>query len=119
MKSKSLDHFFYPKSIAVVGASEDPGKAGYQIVRNLLDLQFSGPVYPVNPKLDELCGIKCFPDLAAIPEAVEQMVVSVPAFAVPQVFEQAAKRGDVKAAVIIASGFSETKDRERVELERC
>ena len=118
MKSKSLDHFFYPKSIAVVGASEDPGKAGYQIVRNLLDLQFSGPVYPVNPKLDELCGIKCFPDLAAIPEAVEQMVVSVPAFAVPQVFEQAAKRGDVKAAVIIASGFSETKEPERVELEK-
>jgi acetyl coenzyme A synthetase (ADP forming)-like protein len=118
MKSKSLDHFFYPKSVAVVGASADPGKAGYQIVRNLLDLQFSGSVYPVNPKLDELFGIKCFPDLAAIPEVVEQIVVSVPAFAVPEVFEQAAGRGDVKAAVIIASGFSETKEPERVELEK-
>lgn len=118
MKSKSLDRFFYPQSIAVVGASQDPGKAGYQIVRNLLDLKFAGPIYPVNPKLDELFGLNCFPDLAAIPEPVELMVVSVPAFAVPEVFEQAAARGDVKAAVIIASGFSETKEPKRVELEK-
>lgn len=115
---KSLDHFFYPASIAVIGASQDPGKSGYQIVRNLLDLKFEGTVYPVNPKLNDLFGHKCYPDLASIPETVELMVVSVPAFAVPEVFEQAAQRGDVKAAVIIASGFSETKEPERVELER-
>ncbi|MGI6128499.1 MAG: acetate--CoA ligase family protein [bacterium] len=114
----SLNHFFYPNSVAVIGASQDPGKAGYQIVRNLLDLKFTGSVYPVNPKLDELFGLKCFTDLAAISETVELMVVSVPAFAVPEVFEQAAKRKDVKAAVIIASGFSETKEPERVQLEK-
>lgn len=113
----SLDHFFYPRSIAVIGASKDPGKAGYQIVRNLLDLRFSGLVYPVNPNLENLLDLHCYPDLASIPEHVELIVVSVPAFAVLEVFEQAAARGDVKAAVVIASGFSETRDPERMELE--
>ena len=92
----SLDHFFYPRSIAVIGASKDPGKAGYQIVRNLLDLRFSGLVYPVNPNLENLLDLHCYPDLASIPEHVELIVVSVPAFAVLEVFEQAAARGDVK-----------------------
>jgi acetyltransferase len=112
-----LDHFFYPGSIAVVGASDDPGKAGYQILQNLVRLGFAGPLYPVNPRLDEVAGRRCYPNLGAIPGEVELMVVTVPAFAVPEVFEQAEKRGDVRAAVIIASGFSETKEPDRVALE--
>lgn len=114
----SLDHFFYPESIAVIGASQDPGKAGYQILQNLRGLGFAGPLYPVNPHLTELFGLKCYPSLAAVTGYVELIIVTVPAFAVPEVFEQAAARGDVKAAVIIASGFSETKEPERVELEK-
>lgn len=116
--SHSLDHFFAPQSIAVIGASQDPGKAGYQILQNLLKLGFAGPLYPVNPHLTELFGLKCYPSLAAVEGQVELLIVTVPAFAVPEVFEQAAARGDVQAAVIIASGFSETKEPERVELEK-
>lgn len=118
MELASLNHFFYPQSIAIVGASDDPGKAGYQITRNLLDLGFVGPVYPVNPYKKEVLGLTCYRDLRSVPGAVELVVISVPAFEVPGILRQAARRGDVRAAVIIASGFSETKIPERVELER-
>ena len=118
MELKSLDHFFYPQSIAIVGASDDPSKAGYQIMSNLLNLGFAGPIYPINPHKTEVLGRTCYPDLRSVPGAVELLVISVPAFEVPGILRQAAERGDVRAAVIIASGFSETKIPERVELEK-
>ena len=114
----TLRSYFNPSSIAVVGASNDPGKAGYQIYRNLLDLGFEGPVWAVNPKLPELFDRTCYPTLRDIPGPAELMVISVPAFGTPEIFEQAEARGDVRAAVVIASGFSETKIPERVALER-
>ncbi len=55
---RELDKFFYPESVAVIGASKDPGKAGYQILKNLIDLNYDGEVYPVNPKEDEIFGKK-------------------------------------------------------------
>lgn len=118
MELKSLDHFFYPQSIAIVGASDDPSKAGYQIMSNLLNLGFAGPIYPINPHKTEVLGRTCYPDLRSVPGAVELLVISVPAFEVLGILHQAAERGDVRAAVIIASGFSETKIPERVELEK-
>lgn len=118
MELRSLDHLFYAKSVAVIGASDDPGKSGYQITRNLLDLGYAGGLYAVNPQKNEVLGLKCYPDLLAIPEPVELIVISIPAFGVPDVLRQAAQRQDVRAAVIIASGFSETKIPERVQLEK-
>lgn len=117
MELNTLNHFYYPKSIAIVGASDDPGKAGYQITRNLLDLGFAGPIYPVNPHKKEVLGLPCYSDLRSAPGALELVIITVPAFEVPAVLRQAAARGDVRAAVIIASGFSETKIPERVQLE--
>ena len=114
----SLSHYFSPSGIAVIGASNDPGKAGYQIYKNLLDLGFEGPVYPVNPNLSELFGHTCYSSLKEIEGPLELIVVTIPAFGVPRIFEEARSRGDVRAAVIIASGFSETKIPERVELEK-
>lgn len=114
---RELDKFFYAKSVAVIGASNDEGKAGYQILRNLIDLDYDGNVYPVNPKLDEIFGIKCYPSLKDIDAPVDLILVSVPAPAVPSIFTEAKERGDVKAAVILASGFSETRIPERIKLE--
>ncbi len=113
----SLKCFFEPGNIAVIGASNDPGKAGCQIFKNLLELGFAGKVFPVNPKLPELFGKPCYKSLKEIGEKVEMIIVSIPAFGVPDIFEEAAARGDVKAAVIIASGFAETKDPVRTALQ--
>lgn len=114
---RELDKFFYPESIAVIGASNDKGKAGYQIVSNLLDLGFEGEVYPVNPKETKIFNKKCYPSLKEIDAKVDLILVTVPAPIVPSIFEEAKERGDVKAAVILASGFSETQIPERIKLE--
>ena len=113
-----LDAFYYPRSVAIVGASADPSKAGHQITRNLKELGFPGPIYPVNPRETSLFGLPVYPTLTDVPGPVDLMVVSIPAAAVPEVFRQAQRRGDVKAAVVLASGFSETKQPAGIALER-
>lgn len=92
------------RSIAVVGASQDPNKVGYAICRNLLT--FPGALYPVNPKSPMILGRTAYPDLASIPEKVDAAVIAVPAPAVPKVIEEAGQKG-VPLSIIISSGFRE------------
>ena len=98
---------FNVKSIAVIGASPDPNKVGYAVLRNLLS--FPGSLYPVNPKHPGILGRTVYPTLSSIPGSVEMAVVVVPSLAVPQVVEEAGKKG-VPLVVIISSGFRETGD---------
>ena len=72
-----LDLLLRPKSIAVVGASERPGSVGLQTMENLLTGRFEGKLYAVNPGCDSICGVPCFPDLSALPETVEHVVLTV------------------------------------------
>lgn len=117
MKKHDLDHFFLASSVAVIGASNDPGKAGNQIVKNIVDVGYTGGLYPVHPELQEVYGQPCYKDLKSIPNEVELIVVCIPAHGILNVMEQARDRGDVKAAVIVAAGFSETCIPERIKLE--
>lgn len=114
----SLDMFFYPKSIAIIGASNNPNKAGYQIANNMVRLNFKGKVFFVNPNEDIVFGQKAYKSLLEIKEPVDLIEIIIPAKGVLEVFEQAAKRGDVKGAIIMASGFSETGLPENIEIER-
>lgn len=91
-------------SIAVVGASQDPGKIGYAICRNLLT--FPGSLYPVNPKSPMILGRQAYPDLASIPEKVDLAVIAIPAAGVPGVIEEAGKK-KIPLSIIISSGFRE------------
>ncbi len=93
------------KSIAVIGASPDPNKVGYAVLRNLLS--FPGSLYPVNPKHPEILGRTVYPTLSSIPAPVEMAVVVVPSHSVLQVVEEAGKKG-VPLVVIISSGFRES-----------
>jgi acetate---CoA ligase (ADP-forming) len=101
-----LDAIFYPQSIAVVGASSRPGTVGNDIFKNLLFTNFVGTVYPVNPKSKSILGVKAYPTLSAIPDAVDQAIVIVPATAVMGVIEEAIAKG-VKGLVVISAGFKE------------
>jgi acetyl coenzyme A synthetase (ADP forming)-like protein len=96
---------FNTKSIAVVGASPEPSKVGYAVLRNLLT--FPGKVYPVNPKHEKILGRDVYPSLAAIPDKVGIAVVVVPARYVPQVIREAGEKG-IPLVIIISSGFRET-----------
>ncbi|HDM92138.1 MAG TPA: CoA-binding protein [Candidatus Korarchaeota archaeon] len=110
--SEGVAAFFEPKSVAVVGASRNPEKLGHVVLRQLLE-NFEGRVYPVNPKADEILGLKCYPSVTSLPEAVDLAVVAVPAPITPQVVRECGERG-VKAAIVISGGFSEVGN---VELE--
>lgn len=111
-----LEALFNPSSVAVIGASKEPGKVGHEVLRNVIASGYKGEVYPVNPKADVILGIKCYPSVLEVPEDIDLGVVAVPAAIVPQIAEEAGRKG-VKALVIISAGFRET-GREGTELEK-
>ena len=113
---QALDAIFAPKSVAVIGATENPGSVGRTIVWNLLSSTFGGTIYPVNPKRPSILGIKAYPSLSAVPEVVDLIVVVTPATSIPGIIKEAVDIG-VKSAVIISAGFKETGP-EGAELER-
>lgn len=100
-----MKEFFNPKSIAVIGVSADPHKIGYTVFDNLIS-SFSGKVYGVNPKREEILGEKIFPTVLDVPGKVELAVICVPEPLVTKVIESCGKKG-VKYAIVISSGFSE------------
>ncbi len=119
----SLESFFSPASVAVIGASRTPGKVGYEIVTNLRDGGYQGAIYPVNPKAPDIDGITCYADLGSLPDRPDLAVVTVPAPVVIEAIRQCANAG-VKAVIIITAGFKEVGEegaaieREIVELAR-
>ncbi len=96
--------FFYPKSIAVVGASPNPEKVGYALMRNLHD--FPGKLYGVNPLAQPILDHEVYPSLSAIPGGVDLVLVAVPAHLVPDIVEEAGRVG-ARLAVVITAGFRE------------
>jgi len=71
--------FFEPKSVAVIGASATPGKLGYNVLSNLIEDKFRGKVYPINPKADEILGLRCYKSILDVPDEVDLAVLIVPA----------------------------------------
>ena len=102
----NLNAIFEPRSIAVVGASTKEGSVGNDVVKNLVTQGYEGKIYPVNPKAEELYGLRCYPNLKSIGERIDLVVVVVPAAVVPGVMEEAAEL-KVKGAIIISAGFKE------------
>jgi acetyl coenzyme A synthetase (ADP forming)-like protein len=104
---EQLKPIFYPRSIAVVGASRTPGKMGHEILRNIIEHGFKGEIYPVNPEADSILGFKTYPNLRMVHKPIDLALIVVPAQAVPQVMEDCAKLG-IRGVVILSAGFSET-----------
>ncbi len=95
-----------PRSVAVIGASRRAGSIGNKIFQNLLEAQFKGSVFPVNPQADVISRIKAYPSIIDVPEPVDLVVIVVPAEAVLETAEQCGQNG-VKALVVISAGFAE------------
>ena len=109
----NLDFLFYPKSVAVIGASNKEGKIGNAIMKNLINFGFKGKIYPVNVKESEVMGLKAYKSVLEIPDEVDVAVIAIPGRFVPQVLEECGRKG-VKGAVVISAGFKEAGN---VELE--
>ena len=108
----SLESFFTPRSVAVVGASRTEGKVGYEILNHLVSDGYEGEIFPINPKVEEIGGLKCYPDLAAIGKSPDLAIIILPAKIVPAIMKQCAKAG-VKAVIIITAGFKEVGEQGR------
>ena len=108
----SMESFFNPKSVAVVGASRQKGKTGYEILAALVRGGFPGSIFPITPKAPEVEGLPCFPDLKSLPVKPDLVVIVVPAPMVPATMEECASLG-VKSVVIITAGFKEAGEEGR------
>ena len=102
----SLSAIFHPRSVAIIGASEKPGSVGRTLLRNLLDQPFGAIIFPVNPKRNNVLGIRSYRDISAIGERVDLAVIATPADTVPAVLEQCVAAG-VRGAIVISAGFAE------------
>lgn len=103
----NLARFFAPRSVALLGATEDLSKFGGRCMRQIINFGFAGDLYPINPKRDEVFGHRCFPSVAALPQTPDHIGIVLPAQAVAAALEQCAERG-VPYATVFSSGFSET-----------
>ncbi len=102
-----LDSLFNPESIAIIGASRTEGKLGYAILANVIESNFGGPIYPINPKADEILEKKVYPNLSEVPGPIGLAVIVVPAKYVMSSLEECAAH-NVGAVIVISAGFRET-----------
>jgi acetyltransferase len=107
-----LDSLLKPQSIAVVGTSRKAGSIGRQILHQLIEFEFRGMLFPVNPKADFVHSMKAYPSVSSIPDPVDLAIIVVPREAVLAVVDDCGEKG-VKGLVVITAGFSETGDEGR------
>jgi len=111
-----FDNLFKPKSVAIVGVSERPEAIGTRVVNNLRLMGFNGAIYPVNPKHQELSGLRCYPSLSELPEVPDAAFLAVPAISGPDLVEEAGRCG-IRALFINANGYADG-DAKGAELQR-
>jgi len=111
-----MEAMFYPRSVAIVGASARENQFTHGVVKGLRESGFPGPVYPINPRLEELLGFRAYPTVLDVPGPVDLAMIGVPLQAVLQVVHQCGRKG-VAAVVIFSGGFAEVGGRGE-DLER-
>ncbi|HEX9897527.1 MAG TPA: CoA-binding protein [Dehalococcoidales bacterium] len=116
-KLQEFEPIFFPKTHAVIGASNVMSKFGGRFIRTQMNFGYKGKFFPVNKDEPEIFGMKAYPKVTDIPEAIDLATILVPSPAVPQVLEECLAKG-VKGVQIITAGFSE-RDEEGVRLEKA
>ncbi len=101
-----LDALFKPKSVAIIGASNNPLSIGHIVMQNLLDHNYKGPIYPINPKSKFIKSFRAYPSVTDIPDEVDLVNISIKNTLVPYVLEECGKKG-VKFAIVHTAGFKE------------
>ncbi len=113
-----VHQFFYPKSIAIIGATSDPKKFGNAVTANLLENdKLEAKIYPINPKATEIFGLKCYPSVLEVEKEIDLAIILVPSKAVPIVIDQCIEK-KVKRVIIVSAGFGEINEEgKRIEQE--
>jgi acyl-CoA synthetase (NDP forming)/GNAT superfamily N-acetyltransferase len=105
-EARSVHNLLHPASVAVIGASADPGKVGHVVLMNLLSAGFTGTVYPVNSARSSVRGVRAYPSVTDIPDPVDLAVVAIPAAGVDAVLDGCLAKG-VRTLVVLSSGFAD------------
>ncbi len=119
--SSVFNNYFYPKSICVAGVSSKPLSLGYELVKSIKKYGYTGKLFLVNPKSDEILGYKCNPSIDSINEKIDLAIVMVPKQFVKETLEQLLNKG-TEAILLVTAGFKETgeegekEEKEIVEL---
>jgi acetyl-CoA synthetase (ADP-forming) len=108
-KFENLKTLFYPRSVAIVGASNNSGKLGYHVMKSLTQGGFSGEMLPINPRETEVFGLTAYPSVLEAPEQVDVAIIALPAKIVAEILKQCVEKG-VKGIVLITAGFKEIED---------
>ena len=101
-----LHRFFYPESVALIGASGNPLRINHHLIANLIKLGYKGRIYPINPKEVEILGIKAYPDIKSVGEVVDLAVIAVSQTQTPGLLKECIDKG-IRRVVLVAGGFSE------------
>lgn len=104
---RDLEPLFAPRAIAVVGASARRDSVGQSVFRNLLSSGYTGVIYPINPKHRSILGVRSYASVLEVDDALDLVVIAVPASAIPQVLDECAQKG-VRSAIVLSAGFKET-----------
>jgi len=104
---KQLDYIFKPRSVAIIGASDNVTKWGYMVIERPLRTGYKGKIYPVNPQADTILGLPSYRSVKDIPGTVDLAVITTQASHVPSIMQQCVDKG-VKGAILISAGFAET-----------
>ncbi len=110
MSTRHLEKLFKPNSLAVFGASDQPGRVGQAVFANLLAGGFKGAIYPVNPKRKEVAGHRAWPSAKSLPETPDLAIICTPPPTVPGIVDELGRRG-TRAAVVITAGFESVVDK--------
>ncbi|MGK7390609.1 MAG: acetate--CoA ligase family protein [Candidatus Cyclobacteriaceae bacterium M2_1C_046] len=114
---QSLNALFNPGSIAVIGASRDENNVGRGLIKNLMESDYQGDIFPVNPKADAIMDLKCYSSVSDIDQKVDLAFIVIPRDAVVDVMKECAEK-EIKAVVVISAGFKETDEKgEKLENE--
>ena len=113
-----FEKIFQPRSIAVIGVSRERVKGATGFLHALVRLGYPGRIYPVNPELDEVLGLRVYPSVSSIPDEVDYAIIGVPAHLVPAVIDECARKG-IAVAQIFSSGFAEVGTKEGDALQEA
>jgi acetyltransferase len=117
MTIRNLDFLFNPESVAVIGASKRPASVGAVLARNLVAGGYAGAIMPVNPKYDNIEGLRVYPDVASLPTAPDLAVICTPPTTVPALIKELGTRG-TRAAIVISAGFGESGEQPGRDLQQ-
>src|SRR5512147_2368612 len=101
-RSTSLHAIFNPRSVAVVGASDNPGKLGSHVMKSLIQGGYTGMIFPINPGKESILGVKTYPSMLQVPQHVDLAIIVLPAELVPKTLEECKQKG-VKGIVLITA----------------